>query len=95
MVETVGIRQVMWFVMLESAKDQVIGVDNQGQQVPSHVRYGTDCLLIRDVVCSVPYSDGCKFGVVTRPGSHDARGTMVPRLPRETLALLWYCNYLS
>jgi hypothetical protein len=29
MVETVGIRQVMWFVMLESAKDQVIGVDIQ------------------------------------------------------------------
>jgi hypothetical protein len=24
MVETVGIHQVMWFVMLESAKDQVI-----------------------------------------------------------------------
>jgi hypothetical protein len=29
MVETVGIRQVMWFVMLESAKDRVIGVDTQ------------------------------------------------------------------
>jgi hypothetical protein len=29
MAETVGIRQVMWFVMLESAKDQVIGVDTQ------------------------------------------------------------------
>jgi hypothetical protein len=27
MVETVGIHQVMWFVMLESAKDRVIGVD--------------------------------------------------------------------
>jgi hypothetical protein len=30
MVETVGIRQVMWFVMLESAKDRVIGVDTAG-----------------------------------------------------------------
>jgi hypothetical protein len=30
MVETVGIRQVMWFVMLESAKDQLIGVDTPG-----------------------------------------------------------------
>jgi hypothetical protein len=29
MVETVGIHQVMWFVMLEPAKDQVIGVDTQ------------------------------------------------------------------
>jgi hypothetical protein len=33
MVETVGIRQVMWFVMLESAKDRVIGVDTPGHQV--------------------------------------------------------------
>jgi hypothetical protein len=33
MVETVGIRQVMWFVMLESAKDRVIVVDSPGQQV--------------------------------------------------------------
>jgi hypothetical protein len=29
MVETVGIHRVMWFVMLESAKDWVIGVDTQ------------------------------------------------------------------
>jgi hypothetical protein len=43
MVEIVGIRQVMWFVMLESAKDCVIGVDTPGQQVLPHVRYGTAC----------------------------------------------------
>jgi hypothetical protein len=30
MVETVGIHQVMWFVMLESTKDRVIGVDTPG-----------------------------------------------------------------
>jgi hypothetical protein len=57
MVETIGIRQVMRFTMLESAKDQVIGVDNPGQQVSSRVRYGTACLLIRDAVGSVSYSD--------------------------------------
>jgi hypothetical protein len=34
MVETVGICQVMWFVMLESANNRVIGVDTAGQQVP-------------------------------------------------------------
>jgi hypothetical protein len=56
-VETVGIRQVIWFVMLKSAKDQVIGVDTLGQQVPPRVRYETACLLIRDVVGSVPYSN--------------------------------------
>jgi hypothetical protein len=27
MVEMVGFRQVMWFVMLESAKDRILGVD--------------------------------------------------------------------
>jgi hypothetical protein len=57
MMETVGIRQVMWFVMLESAKDGVIGIDTPGEQVPPRVRYGTAYLLIRDVVASVPCSD--------------------------------------
>jgi hypothetical protein len=94
MVETVGICQVIWLVMLESAKDQVKGVDTLGQQVPRHVWYGTACLLIRDVVGSVPCSDEWEFGVVTHPGTHGARGAVVPRLPWETLALLWYCDYL-
>jgi hypothetical protein len=57
MVETVGIHQVMWFIMLESAKDQVIGVDTPGQQVPPRVRYEITCLLIRDAVGSVSCSD--------------------------------------
>jgi hypothetical protein len=57
MVEMVRIRQVMLFVMLKSAKGRVIGVDTPGQQVPPCVRYGTTCLLIRDVVGSVPCSD--------------------------------------
>jgi hypothetical protein len=95
MVETVGIRQVMWFIMHESAKDRVIGVDTSGQQVLPRVQYGTACLLIRDAVGSVPWSDEWEFGIVTCPGSHGARGVMIPRLPQETLALLWYCDYLS
>jgi hypothetical protein len=37
MVETVEIRQVMWFVTLESAKDRVVEVDTLGQQVPPRV----------------------------------------------------------
>jgi hypothetical protein len=77
MLEMVGICQVMWFVMLESAKDRVIGVDTQGQQVPPRVRYGTSCLLIRDAMGSVPSSDEWEIGVVTRLGSHGARGVMV------------------
>jgi hypothetical protein len=61
MVETVEFHQVMWFVMLESAKDQILGVDTPGQHVPPHVRYGTTCLLIRYAIgcvsCSVEW--GC------------------------------------
>jgi hypothetical protein len=78
MVQTVGIRQVMWFVMLESAKDRVIGADTPGQQVPPRVRFGTACLLIRDAMGSVPCSDEWEFGIVTHPGSHGARGAVVP-----------------
>jgi hypothetical protein len=57
MVETIEIRQVLWLVMLETAKDRVLGVDTPGQQVPPRVQYGMTFLLIRDVVgcesCSV------------------------------------------
>jgi hypothetical protein len=67
----------MWFIMLKSAKDRVIGVDTPGQQVSPHVRYGTTCLLIRDAVRSVPCSDEGEIGVVTRLGSHGARGVVV------------------
>jgi hypothetical protein len=78
MVETIGIHQVMWFVMLEFVKNRVLGVGTPGQQVPPRVRYGTACLLIRDAVGSVPCSDEWEIGVVTRPGSHGVRGAMVP-----------------
>jgi hypothetical protein len=54
MVEIVGIRQVMCFVMLKSDKDRVIGVDTPGQQVSPRVWYGTTCLLIRNAVGSMP-----------------------------------------
>jgi hypothetical protein len=63
--------------------------------VPPRVRYGMACLLISDVVGSVPCSDEWEFGIVIRPGSHGARGAVVPRLPQKTLALLWYYDYLS
>jgi hypothetical protein len=43
MVKTVGIRQVMWIVMLKSAKDRILGVDNLGQHVAQRVRYRTAC----------------------------------------------------
>jgi hypothetical protein len=61
--------------MLESAKDRVIGVDTPGQQVPSRVRYGTACPLIRDIVGSVPCLDEWEIGIVTSLGSHSAGGS--------------------
>jgi hypothetical protein len=52
MVETVGFHQLMWFVMLESTKDRILGVDTLGQHMPPRVWYGTACLLIRyDIGC--------------------------------------------
>jgi hypothetical protein len=80
MVEMARICQVMWFVMLESAKDRVLGVDSPGQQLPPRVRYGMACLVIRDAVGSVPCSDEWEIGVVTRLGSHGTRGVVVPLL---------------
>jgi hypothetical protein len=77
MVEMVGIRQVVWFVMFEPAKDRVIRVDTSGQQVLPCVRYETACLLIRDAVGSVPCSNEWKISVVTHLGSHGARGVVV------------------
>jgi hypothetical protein len=59
MVEMVGFCQVMWFVMLESAKDQILGLDTPRQHVLPRVRYGTTCLLIRYAIgcvsCSVEW----------------------------------------
>jgi hypothetical protein len=59
MVEMVRFRQVMWFVMLESGRDRILGVDTPGQHVPPCVRYRTACLLIRYVIgcvsCSVEW----------------------------------------
>jgi hypothetical protein len=59
MVETVGFRQVMWLVILESAKDRILGVDTLGQHVLPRVRCGMACLLIRNtigcVLCSVEW----------------------------------------
>jgi hypothetical protein len=78
MVETVGLCLVMWLVMLESAKYRILGVDTPGQHMPPHVSYGMTHLLIRDTMGSVPCSNEWEIGVVTRPGSHGARGVMVP-----------------
>jgi hypothetical protein len=43
--------------MLESAKDGILGVDTPEQHVPPRVHYRMTCLIIRDVVGSVPCSD--------------------------------------
>jgi hypothetical protein len=40
-------------MVLESAKDQFLGVDTQGQ----YVRYGAACLLITNTIGYVPCSE--------------------------------------
>jgi hypothetical protein len=50
MVDTVGIHQVMWLVMLKSTKDRIWGLDTPGQYVPPRVRHGTTCLLIWNAI---------------------------------------------
>jgi hypothetical protein len=37
-----------WHLMIESAKDRILGVDTLGQHVTPRVRYGVACLLIRN-----------------------------------------------
>jgi hypothetical protein len=48
--------------------------------VLSRAQYGTTCLLITDAMGSVPCSDEWEIGVVTRLGSHSARGVVVSLL---------------
>jgi hypothetical protein len=59
MVDTVGFRQVMWLVMLEYAKDRILGVDTLRQHVSPLVRYETTYLLIMYAIgyvsCSVEW----------------------------------------
>jgi hypothetical protein len=48
-------------VVLESAKDQILGVDTLGQYVWPRVQYGMACLLVRNAIGCVFCSDewGC------------------------------------
>jgi hypothetical protein len=55
-VETVGFRQVMWLIMLESAKDRILGEETPGQHVSPRVWYGMTCLLIRYAISCVSCS---------------------------------------
>jgi hypothetical protein len=43
-------------VVLESAKDRILGVDTTGQHVAPRVQYGTSYLLIRDTIGCVSCS---------------------------------------
>jgi hypothetical protein len=77
--------------MLESTKDRILGVDTPGQHVMPRVRYGTTCLLIRDVVESVPCSDEWEMTWSFTQAHMVQEWPWCRVLPLETLALLWYC----
>jgi hypothetical protein len=76
--------------MLESTKDRILGVDTLGQHVLPRVRYGTACLLIRDVVGSVSCSDEWEVAWSFTQAHMVQEGSWYHILPQETLALLWY-----
>jgi hypothetical protein len=95
MVETVGFCHVLWLVMLESTKDRILGVDTPGQHVPPRVWYGITCLLIRDAVGSVPCSDEWEVSWSFAQAHMVQEGSWYRILPQETIALLWYRDYLS
>jgi hypothetical protein len=69
----VGIHQEMWFVMLGSAKDRIVGVDTPGQHVLPRVRYGKACWLIRRALVSLScWMSGTGMAIPTR--TQGARG---------------------
>jgi hypothetical protein len=81
-VETVGIRQVKWLVILESAKDRILEVDTPRQHVSSRVQYGRACWLIRKALVSLPcWKRGTGVAIPTRPqGARWAWGySVVPK----------------
>jgi hypothetical protein len=74
-----------WHVVLESAKNRILGVDASGQHVPPRVRYGMACLLIRNAIgcvsCSLEW--GMESYIVISLNHMVQEGTFV----REPLAL--------
>jgi hypothetical protein len=44
-------------MVFESAKNRILGVDPLGQYVPPRVRYGVVCLLIRNTIGCVSFSE--------------------------------------
>jgi hypothetical protein len=86
---------VLWLVMLESAKNQILEVDTTGQHVPPRIRYGTTCLLIRDgmgceacsdeweVAWSFTQATWCKRG---RGTATTLRNLSIAMVPCTTLA---------
>jgi hypothetical protein len=74
--------------MLVSAKNRILGVDTPGQHVPPRVRYGTTCLLIRDVMRSVYCSDEWEVAWSFAQAHTVQEGPWYCVLLRETLALL-------
>jgi hypothetical protein len=90
MVEMVEFHQVLWLVMLESAKGRILGLDTPGQHVQALVRYGMTCLLIRDAVRIVSCLDEWEVAWSFAQAHMVQEGPWYYVLPRETLALLWY-----
>jgi hypothetical protein len=72
-------------VVLESAKNRILGVDTPGQHVSPCIRYGMTCLLIRNAMGCVSYL--IEWGIESyfvailceSPEPHGARGDVCAR----------------
>jgi hypothetical protein len=90
-----------WNVVLESGKDQFLGVDTLGQHVPPCVRYGAACLLIRST-CSDEWGltwdfaqahmvqEGPRYHVSTLGNLSIASGAMVLRIYLGNHSKAWH-----
>jgi hypothetical protein len=91
-----------WHVVLESAKEWILGVDTLGQHVPPRVWYGAACLLIGNTIGCVSCSNewglawdfaqahmvqqGRRYRVSTPGNLNTASRAVVPRIYSETVA---------
>jgi hypothetical protein len=95
-----------WHVVLESARDRLLGVDTPGQHVLPRVRYRAACLLIRNNVGCVSCSDewrlawdftqahmvqeGSRYHVTTPGNLSTSSGAVVPRIYPGNHSKAWY-----
>jgi hypothetical protein len=100
-----------WHVVLESAKDRILGVDTLGQHVPPCVLCGVACLLIRNTIGCVSCLDewefawdfaqahmvqeGPRYRASTSGNLSTASGAVVPHIYPENHSKAWHTSVVD